>query len=212
VFLPTLRVDEDKDILRIPIFSLFPVLLLVLSITGIFARPVAVAPFPMIDAPNPNFTPAHQRNIDTVVIHFSSAVNIDPSHWADPALVQQIFRDNHVSAHYLIDRAGEVYRLVAERDIAWHAGGSQMPAPDNRRNVNRFSLGIELIATRTSGFTEAQYTALDRLLSDIATRHTIRHVVGHDEIAGERAVRLGLRHDVKPDPGPLFEWGRVMGR
>jgi len=30
--------------------------------------------------------------------------------------------------------------------------------------------------------------------------------VGHDMIAGERAVALGLRKEPKVDPGPLFDW------
>ena len=29
---------------------------------------------------------------------------------------------------------------------------------------------------------------------------------GHDQIAGEDAVRAGLRSTVKKDPGPLFDW------
>jgi N-acetyl-anhydromuramyl-L-alanine amidase AmpD len=30
--------------------------------------------------------------------------------------------------------------------------------------------------------------------------------VGHEHIAGERAVRLGLRKDRKVDPGDAFDW------
>ena len=171
------------------------------------ALPARVAT--IVEAPSANFTAAHNRIIDTVVIHFSSAISVDPAHWADPARVMQIFRQSHVSAHYLIDRSGTIYRLVPEQDIAWHAGGSIMPAPDNRRNVNRFSLGIELIATRTSGYTEAQYASLTTLLHGIKGRYPIRHIVGHDEISGPRAVHMGLRADLKEDPGPLFEWSRV---
>ncbi|HEY3416512.1 MAG TPA: N-acetylmuramoyl-L-alanine amidase, partial [Armatimonadota bacterium] len=94
-------------------------------------------------------------------------------------------------------------------NIAWHAGGSIMPAPDNRRNVNRFSIGIENVATASSGFTDAQYRALSALITDIKHRHSIKHIVGHDQIGGERAVGMGLRRDVKPDPGPRFDWARL---
>jgi N-acetyl-anhydromuramyl-L-alanine amidase AmpD len=32
--------------------------------------------------------------------------------------------------------------------------------------------------------------------------------VGHEDIAGKRAVRRGLRVDIKTDPGPNFDWIR----
>jgi N-acetyl-anhydromuramyl-L-alanine amidase AmpD len=34
--------------------------------------------------------------------------------------------------------------------------------------------------------------------------------VGHDQIAGERAVAMGLRKEPKTDPGPLFDWDFFM--
>lgn len=168
----------------------------------------ALPSFAVISTPSPYFTRAAGRAIDTIVIRYLSGINVDAGRWDDPRLCREILRQYHVSAHYLVDRAGRVYRLVDERDVAWHAGGSIMPAPDNRRGVNRFSIGIELIATHGSGFTDAQYDALATLVRGIMARHPIRHLVGHDQISGARAVRLGLRRDVKPDPGPRFDWAR----
>ena len=46
----------------------------------------------IVNAPSSNFTPAHNRHIDTVVIHFSSAINVDPAHWADAKQVMGIFQ------------------------------------------------------------------------------------------------------------------------
>ncbi|HEY3378291.1 MAG TPA: N-acetylmuramoyl-L-alanine amidase [Armatimonadota bacterium] len=162
-----------------------------------------------VSAPSPYFRPANGRLIDTVVLHYSSAINVDASRWSDPQLDLQIFRRYHVSAHYLIDRLGTVYQLVAEQNVAYHAGGSIMPAPDNRHNVNAFSIGIEMIATADSGYTDAEYTALNALLHRIKARYTITHIVGHEEIAGARATSMGLRRDRKEDPGPLFDWQRM---
>lgn len=169
------------------------------------------APLRMIAKPSPHKRAMASRKIDTVVIHYMSGINIDKARWDDPALSMKILRDYRVSAHYIIDRQGTAYQLVKEKDVAWHAGGSIMPAPDNRRNVNSFSIGIELIATHDSGFTDAQYASLTRLVTDIKGRHAITRLVGHDEIAGKRAVNLGLRRDVKPDPGPKFDWSRFRG-
>jgi N-acetyl-anhydromuramyl-L-alanine amidase AmpD len=166
----------------------------------------------IVSAPNRNYTAVKSRTIDTVVLHYMSGINVDRNRWDDPALAKKILKDYRVSAHYLIARDGTVYKLVNEHNVAWHAGGSIMPAPDNRKNVNSFSIGIEIIATHNSGFTEAQYSVLTQLMDGIRARHPIRHVVGHDEISGQRAAGLGLRKDVKPDPGPLFDWSRVPGR
>src|SRR3546814_17201741 len=47
-----------------------------------------------------------------------------------------------VSAHYVVDEDGTVYRLVAEERRAWHAGVS---AWRGARDVNSRSIGIELV-------------------------------------------------------------------
>lgn len=192
---------------------------LIAGVTSQFARytPPAHAattvdtPLRMISAPNANYSRGNGRKIDTVVVHYMSGINVAPSNWADPQVSLKILKQYRVSAHYVIDRAGTVYHLVDEKNVAWHAGGSIMPAPDNRRMVNRFSIGIELIGTQTSGFTDVQYQTLTALISRIKSRYPIRHLVGHDQIAGRRAVSLGLRKDMKPDPGSNFDWPRLRG-
>ena len=101
-----------------------------------------------------------------------------------------------VSAHYLISKAGEIYRLVDEEMRAWHAGVSQW---DGRIDINSHSIGIELDHCPDDGVYEpSQIDALIILLKDINTRHQINpaYVLGHDEIAPER----------KQDPGPYFPW------
>jgi N-acetyl-anhydromuramyl-L-alanine amidase AmpD len=145
--------------------------------------------------------------IDTVVIHYASAVNIDPLRPFDTRLIVRIFCDLGVSSHYLIDREGDVFLLVPEEKRAWHCGGSIMPAPDNRIGVNEFSIGIELVATPSSGFTKKQYASLALLRKDLLKRYgdSLRFV-GHQDIAGKRAVELGLRKDEKVDPGEAFDW------
>lgn len=145
--------------------------------------------------------------VDTIVIHYASALNLDPRRRFDALLVMQVFCDIGVSSHYLIDRKGIVYQLVPEEKKAWHCGGSIMPEPDNRQGVNEFSIGVELIATGVSGFTEKQYFRLGALCADIENRYGRKMVyVGHQDIAGVRAVGLGLRKDEKSDPGKDFNW------
>lgn len=139
-------------------------------------------------------TPPQSRSIDTVVLHSSYNASGGTVYDLDKIIGQ--YERYGVGAHYLIDRGGQVWRLIAERDIAYHAGESKMP--DGRKNVNDFSIGIELIATEDSGFTEEQYTTVNELIADIKTRHDIEDIVGHGDIAPKR----------KTDPWK-FDWKKL---
>lgn len=136
--------------------------------------------------------------IDTIIIHSLHAPDAaDPFH-VDICI--DLLDHHHVAAHYVIDRAGQTVQCVDDHLRAWHAGDSRMPfADDTRENVNDFSIGIELIGSETSGFTQAQYMALETVISKIASKYPIRAIVGHEHIAPGR----------KTDPGPLFDWGKL---
>jgi len=177
---------------------------------------------------------AQERAIDTVAVHYASAIywfdedlqtkvpaegkayaekvgltkeNL-AKHKYDWPLVKAVFQAYEVSSHYIIARDGTIVRLVADNDVAWHAGKSKMPT-HGREKVNSFSIGIELTAshpdddptvkTLDDGYTAAQYESLNKLIADLCSWHPITAVVGHDEIAPGR----------KTDPGPLFQWDKV---
>ncbi len=106
------------------------------------------------------------------------------------------WRDAGVAPHYLVDRDGIVRRLVKDEDIAFHAGVSQVP--DGRKNVNGFSIGIEIINTLDGAYTDKQYASVKNLLVFLKNRYTIKYVLGHDDIAPGR----------KTDPWN-FDWIRV---
>ncbi len=145
--------------------------------------------------------------VDVVVIHCISAAARFPDHPYRLENVIPLFCEYGVSSHFLINRRGKIFRLVPEACKAWHCGGSIMPDPDNRRSVNEFSIGIELLATDKSGFSPSQYLAISRLCRSIEqSKKTPMTYVGHDQIAGLRAINLGLRSDCKTDPGPFFDW------
>jgi len=107
-----------------------------------------------------------------------------------------------VSAHYLIEEDGTIWRLVAEERRAWHAGVSSWRG---RSDINSASIGIELHNPGHEfgyrAFPDAQMSALEELCRDILARHAIppRHVLGHSDVAPER----------KQDPGELFDWQRL---
>jgi N-acetyl-anhydromuramyl-L-alanine amidase AmpD len=110
---------------------------------------------------------------------------------------------HHVSAHYYITPAGEIYQSIPDTLRAWHAGKSRMPfAQDTREAVNDFSIGIELIGGSLDPFPDAQYEALIFLTQTLRNVHPISSIVGHDQIAPDR----------KTDPGSQFNWKRVQDR
>lgn len=139
-------------------------------------------------------TPTTKRTIDTIIIHSSyDALGNDP--YDVEGLVNE-YKIYGVSAHYLIDREGIVYQLVADKNISYHAGQSKVP--DGRTGVNYFSLGIELMNTKEDEYTKKQYSSLNKLLAQLKKTYEIKYILGHDEIAPER----------KTDPWN-FDWDKV---
>ena len=131
---------------------------------------------------NFGFQKASGRSIDTIIIHSSyDALGTDPY---DTAGLITEYKDYGVSPHYLINREGTIYKLVEEKNIAYHAGEGKVP--DGRNSVNTFSIGIELMNTKTDNYTEAQYEALKNLLADLKKRYKIKYVLGHKDIAPDR--------------------------
>ncbi len=138
------------------------------------------------------------RDVDILVIHYTGMET------AGAALARLCDPAAKVSAHYVIDEDGTVYRLVAEDRRAWHAGVSCWHGD---RDVNSRSIGIELVNPGHEfgyrPFAEAQMLALRGLACDILARHPIppHNVLGHSDVAPMR----------KQDPGELFDWPRLAG-
>lgn len=151
----------------------------------------------IIDRPSPNFGARRARApIDMLVLHYTgmktAAEALD--RLCDPAA--------QVSAHYLIDEDGTVYRLVDEQHRAWHAG---LACWAGDRDINSRSIGIELANPGHEHgyrpFPEKQMLALIELARGILARHPIppHRVLGHSDVAPMR----------KMDPGELFDWRRL---
>lgn len=151
-----------------------------------------------------------ESSVDTIVIHFMSNCITKPHSPYELTDLLQIFITYEVSAHYLITREGEIVHLVPNNKKAWHAGGSIMPSPDNRTGVNDFSIGIELAGQVDKSFTDEQYKSLSQLVLKLIEKEEITSIVGHEDISGTRAVSIGLRKEIKPDPGPHFDWERLQ--
>ncbi len=164
---------------------------------------------------SPHFRKNRLAPIDTIVVHYISAVNVLPK---DPFNLQKCldfltkpladangvpYKDKRgnpirVSAHTLIDRDGTRYQLVNEDYVAWHSGRSSLYGRSIRNSVNDFSLGVELIGGKWIEFTEQQYKSLIEYTYGIIIRKAVKksHIVGHEHVSPGR----------KQDPGKLFDW------
>jgi len=148
----------------------------------------------MIDRPSPNCGPRPgDAVIDMLVLHYTGMES------ADAALARMCDANARVSAHYMIDEDGTVYRLVDEAMRAWHAGESSWRGADN---INDRSIGIELVNPGHEfgyrPFPAPQMAALIDLCREILARQPIPpgNVLGHSDVAPSR----------KEDPGELFDW------
>jgi len=137
---------------------------------------------------------ASSRKIDTIVVHSSYDALGDEPYDVDGLLKE--YKQYGVAAHYLIDRKGVIYQLVADKNIAYHAGESKVP--DGRTGVNNFSIGIELMNTEKDSYTPVQYDALNSLIAKLKKNYKIKYVFGHKDIAPER----------KSDPWGM-NWSKV---
>ncbi|MEL6363634.1 MAG: N-acetylmuramoyl-L-alanine amidase [Pseudomonadota bacterium] len=150
-----------------------------------------------IDAPSPNFDDRQGRPVEYVVLHYTGMkTGADAlERLRDPAA--------KVSAHYMIEEDGRLFRLVPDGKRAWHAGVSYWRG---ERDMNAVSIGIELVNPGHEfgyrPFPERQIDRLVGLLKDLFARHprlTPERVIGHSDVAPAR----------KTDPGELFPWDRL---
>ncbi len=139
------------------------------------------------------FRTTNGRKIDVLIIH-STFNNSGGEHYDTDKIISQFVRYG-VSAHYLIGRSGEVYRLVDEKNVAYHAGKSSLP--NGQTNLNTRSIGIELVCSYTDSVAEPQLQALLTLTRDIQERHKLSYILRHSDIAPNR----------KTDPWS-FNWER----
>ena len=107
-----------------------------------------------------------------------------------------------VSCHYLINRKGDLTQMVNDNKVAWHAGKSKWK---NFNNLNKFSLGIELVNRghkfKYENFSLPQINRLIKLCKKLKKKYKIKpqNFLGHSDIAPLRKV----------DPGEKFPWRKL---
>ena len=147
---------------------------------------------------SPNYTKKTRKlkNIKFVIIHYTGMQSEIESikRLKDPK--------KKVSSHYLINRKGEITKMVSERKTAWHAGKSRWK---NYINLNRYSIGIELVNKGHEfgyqKFSTSQIKSLINLCKVLKKKYKIKqeNFLGHSDIAPLRKV----------DPGEKFPWQKL---
>ena len=105
----------------------------------------------------------------------------------------------NVSAHFLVDRDGSIYRLMPETTMARHVIG-----------LNHCALGIENVGGTTDlPLTKAQLKANIWLVKYLKSKYDIEYLIGHFEYTNFIGHELWLEKDdnyrtEKTDPGVDF--------
>lgn len=104
----------------------------------------------------------------------------------------------NVSAHYLVDRDGTVYKLLEDTLFARHTIG-----------LNYCAIGIENIDDANRQLTPKQVEANALLIRSISQRYPIRYLIGHSEYGLFRKSKMWKETDAgyftrKQDPGDDF--------
>ena len=149
-----------------------------------------------------NYTVAdrqHDYQIDFIIIH-------DIEGTASSAITAFQKPTRHGSSQYVIAYNGQITEMVAEKDIAWHAGNW---------DYNTRAIGIEHEGyAATGGFTSAEYHASAHLAASICSRWGVpmdrKHVIGHYQVPDPNNPKLfgGTEHHT--DPGPHWNWSYYL--
>ena len=138
---------------------------------------------------SPNFDFKAKRTIKYIIIHYTGMKN------QAVAITRLQSKVAKVSCHYLISKSGKIYQMVKDHNVAWHAGKSKW---GKDVNLNKNSIGIELVNKGYENYPKAQIKSLIYLLKKLKIKYKIKpqNLLGHEDIAPKRKV----------DPGPLFPW------
>lgn len=146
----------------------------------------------IIETPSPNFND-RKTPIRFVVLHYTG-METGPA-----ALERMCDAQAQVSAHYMVEEDGRLFRLVAEDKRAWHAGVSSWCG---ETDLNSASIGIEIVNGGHDyglpAYPDVQLARVVELVREVMDRHGLGAdaVIGHSDIAPGR----------KQDPGEHFPW------
>jgi len=147
----------------------------------------------VLKSPSHSSKDRNKNKIKFIIIHYTGMQS-------ERACVERLTnKKNKVSTHYLINKKGEITRMVDDKYIAWHAGKSKWK---NFINLNNRSIGIELVNKGHQfgyeNFSKKQISKLVLLCKILIKKYKIKktNILGHSDIAPLRKI----------DPGEKFPW------
>lgn len=144
-------------------------------------------------------------NPKMVVLHWTAIPSIEASFDAmNPATLRNTRKDLvsmsnlNISAHFLIDRDGTIFRQLPDTAFARHVIG-----------LNYCAIGVENIGSDKLPLTKAQLKANEQLIRYLKKKYSIEYVIGHYEYTLFRNNPLWKETDAtyetkKTDPGRKF--------
>ena len=147
----------------------------------------------IIKSPNHSVLDRNKKKIKFIVIHYTGMQSERVS------IERLISKKSQVSSHFLVNRKGEIIKMVEEKKISWHAGKSKWK---NFINLNDQSIGIELVnkghQLGYENFSNKQILKLVLLCKILIKKYKIKktNILGHSDIAPLRKI----------DPGEKFPW------
>ncbi len=150
-------------------------------------------------SPNHNNKPRSNKSITLIIIHYTGMQSERES------IRRLTSPRSKVSCHYLINRKGKIFKMVGDRNIAWHAGKSRWK---EYKNLNKNSIGIELVNKGHKygyqSFTKKQISMLVELCKELKRKYRIKNksILGHSDVAPLRKI----------DPGEKFPWSYLSSK
>ena len=147
-------------------------------------------------SPNFSLPKRTKKKIKFIIIHYTGMKK------ENLAIKRLCDYKSKVSAHYFIKKNGEIFNLVPDLYISWHAGISNWK---KLKFLNKNSIGIEI---QNSGhnhnfenFSFKQINSLKKLLKYLISTYKInyKNILGHSDISPDR----------KKDPGEKFPWKKL---
>jgi hypothetical protein len=89
---------------------------------------------------------------------------------------------NNGEAHFYVDPAGRVYRIIQDGRVALHTGRSMW---NGRSNIDLYSIGIEVCGFYNKDITPAQYKSLRELIALVKEKYKVsdERVLTHSMVA-----------------------------
>jgi|TARA_B110000438_G_scaffold235742_1_gene232594 N-acetylmuramoyl-L-alanine amidase len=146
-----------------------------------------------LNSPNRSKKLRKPKDIKFLVFHYTGMQSKRAS------ITRLMSLKHKVSCHYLIDRNGQIIKMVSDLEVAWHAGKSKWK---KFTNLNENSIGIELVNRGHDfgyeKFPKKQILKLIKISLTLKKKYKIKNscVLGHSDIAPLRKI----------DPGEKFPW------